>query len=93
MSRLKGEGRPARPFADRAAMLSALYVVDAVIGFAEDTPQSLIEAILPDVLAKGGDYRPEDVVGAQAVTEAGGEVRIIPLLVGHSTTGLLHPSN
>ena len=64
--------------------------VDAVTVFDEDTPLDLIEAILPDVLVKGGDYRPEEVVGRDEVEAAGGRLVLIPLVEGHSTTGLVH---
>lgn len=89
ISRLKGPSRPYHKFADRAAVLAALSSVDYVIGFSEDTPARLIEAITPKVLAKGGDYSVETIVGADWVTSHGGEVRVIPLLDGHSTTGIL----
>jgi D-beta-D-heptose 7-phosphate kinase / D-beta-D-heptose 1-phosphate adenosyltransferase len=58
--------------------------------FEEDTPLDLIEAILPDVLVKGGDYAPEQVVGRAQVEAAGGRLVLIPLVEGHSTTGLVH---
>lgn len=83
--RLKGPGRPINCFSDRAAVLSALCCVDYVVGFKEDTPYLLIKGIKPDVLVKGGDYRPETVIGA----EFSGQVRIIPLLKGRSTTKII----
>ena len=85
--RLKGPGRPVRNERDRAHVLGALEMVDAVVLFDEDTPLELIRALTPDVLVKGGDYTVETVVGAQDVIERGGEVVIIPLTPGHSTTG------
>jgi rfaE bifunctional protein nucleotidyltransferase chain/domain len=87
--RLKGGGRPVVPLADRLYVLAGLACVDAVVPFAEDTPRQLIAALLPDVLVKGGDYRAEDVVGAGEVRAAGGEVVIVPLLEGRSTTTIL----
>ena len=84
--RLKGEGRPFFPLADREAVLSALACVDLVIPFDEDTPQRLIETIRPDVLVKGGDYTEAEIVGSAFVRAYGGEVRIVPLLAGRSTT-------
>jgi rfaE bifunctional protein nucleotidyltransferase chain/domain len=87
--RLKGEGRPVNPFEDRAVVLAALEAVDAVIRFDEDTPQRLIQAILPDVLVKGGDYRAEEIVGAREVVAAGGEVVVAPLIPGRSTSGII----
>jgi D-beta-D-heptose 7-phosphate kinase/D-beta-D-heptose 1-phosphate adenosyltransferase len=67
-------------------VLLGLRSVDAVIRFDEDTPQELIAQVRPDVLAKGGDYAPEAVVGRETVAERGGRVAIIPFLEGHSTT-------
>lgn len=87
--RLKGPGRPILGQEDRALIVAALAAVDAVTLFGEDTPAELIEALLPDVLAKGGDYRMEDIVGRRAVVAAGGEVVVIPFVEGHSTTDLV----
>jgi D-beta-D-heptose 7-phosphate kinase/D-beta-D-heptose 1-phosphate adenosyltransferase len=87
--RLKGEGRPLQPQADRAYLLASLRCVDAVTIFDEDTPQALIEALLPDVLVKGADYEGRPVAGADAVIAAGGELRLIQLEPGRSTTGIL----
>lgn len=87
--RLKGPGRPANPAAARAEVLSALEAVDAVTVFDEDTPLELISLICPDVLVKGGDYRPEEVVGRAEVEKAGGRLILVPLVEGHSTTALL----
>jgi D-beta-D-heptose 7-phosphate kinase / D-beta-D-heptose 1-phosphate adenosyltransferase len=90
--RLKGDDRPVNPFDDRAHVLAALSSVDAVVRFDEDTPLRLIEAILPDVLVKGGDYRAEEIVGAKEVVAAGGEVVVAPLVPGRSTTEILDRS-
>jgi D-beta-D-heptose 7-phosphate kinase/D-beta-D-heptose 1-phosphate adenosyltransferase len=87
--RLKGPGRPVQPMASRAAVLSALSAVDLVVPFAEDTPLATIEAIRPDLLVKGADYREDEVVGAALVRGYGGEVRLAPLTRGHSTTATL----
>jgi len=87
--RLKGEGRPLNRELDRASVLAGLGCVDAVTLFDEDTPELLIGELLPDVLVKGGDYRPEDVVGREAVEAAGGRLVIVPLIQGHSTTAIL----
>jgi D-beta-D-heptose 7-phosphate kinase/D-beta-D-heptose 1-phosphate adenosyltransferase len=84
--RLKGPTRPIRNERDRAHVLAALETVDAVVLFDEDTPLELIRLLTPDVLVKGGDYTPETVVGAKEVIARGGEVAIIPLTPGHSTT-------
>ena len=87
--RLKGTGRPLVAEADRAAVVSALRCVDAVAVFDEDTPLELISTLLPDVLVKGGDYHLDDIVGREVVEEAGGEVRVLPFVVGYSTTKIL----
>ena len=87
--RLKGPSRPVQPLASRAALLSALAAVDMIVPFADDTPLALIEAIRPDLLVKGADYREDQVVGADLVRGYGGEVRLAPLRPGHSTTATL----
>jgi len=89
VQRLKGAGRPINAHADRMAVLAALGSVDWVIGFSEDTPRDLIAGVLPDVLAKGGDYRPDQVAGAAEVAAAGGQVVILPLVPGRSSTGVI----
>lgn len=85
----KGEERPLMSQEDRAALLLALRSVDAVVVFGEDTPLELIQALRPDVLAKGADYSLESMVGAEAVLGWGGRVERIPLLAGRSSTALL----
>lgn len=87
--RLKGAQRPVNALAHRLQMLAALDCVDWVVPFGEDTPQRLICALLPDVLVKGGDYRPEQIAGADCVLVAGGEVKVLDFVDGHSTTGLI----
>lgn len=87
--RLKGPSRPVVPLADRMDVLAALADIDWVVPFSEDTPARLIEGVLPDVLAKGGDYAPEDIAGGEAVRRAGGEIRVLPLLDGRSTSSLI----
>ena len=87
--RLKGEDRPLRPQDERARMLAALACVDFVVPFSEDTPLALIQALAPDVLAKGGDYTLDTVVGREEVEAAGGSVHLIPYLDGLSTTAFL----
>ena len=87
--RLKGPERPVRSEAERAYVLAALEVVDAVVLFAEDTPLELVRALAPDVIVKGGDYSPDTVVGAPEVRARGGEVVIIPLTPGQSTTSII----
>jgi rfaE bifunctional protein nucleotidyltransferase chain/domain len=87
--RLKGEKRPLNNEYARLRLLAALAFVDAVVLFETDTPLALIEALRPDVLVKGGDYEPENIVGANFVLENGGVVRTIPFVAGFSTTGLI----
>ncbi|MCO6439621.1 MAG: bifunctional D-glycero-beta-D-manno-heptose-7-phosphate kinase/D-glycero-beta-D-manno-heptose 1-phosphate adenylyltransferase HldE [Nitrococcus mobilis] len=87
--RLKGRGRPINPLAQRMAVLAGLAAVDWVVPFSEDTPARLIEAIGPDVLVKGGDYRLEEVAGREGVLARGGQVRLLPLEGGYSTTGIV----
>lgn len=84
--RLKGASRPVRGEGERLHLLAALEAVDAVVLFDEDTPLELILALSPDVLVKGGDYSRDDVVGGPDVLARGGEVVIVPLTPGHSTT-------
>lgn len=89
VSRLKGPMRPMIPENERAAMLAALECIDAVTIFAEDTPLELLQAIRPDVLVKGQDYRIDQVVGREAVESGGGQVVLVPLLPERSTTALI----
>ncbi|MCA6121762.1 D-glycero-beta-D-manno-heptose-7-phosphate kinase [Bradyrhizobium sp. WSM 1704] len=87
--RLKGEGRPVQDERARAEVLAALEAVDLVAIFEEDTPIDLIRRVRPSVLVKGGDYTREQVVGHEIVEAAGGEVVLIDILPGHSTTSLV----
>ena len=87
--RLKGPSRPVSCQEDRAEVLAALGVVDAVTLFDEDTPESLINALLPDVLVKGADWAVESIAGAAAILAHGGSVLTVPLLEGRSTTGII----
>lgn len=87
--RLKGASRPVNPLSSRLRMLAALACVDWVVPFSEDTPERLICRLLPDILVKGGDYNEEEVAGGDCVKAAGGQVRIIDFLEGHSTTTLI----
>jgi D-beta-D-heptose 7-phosphate kinase/D-beta-D-heptose 1-phosphate adenosyltransferase len=82
----KGPERPIRGERERAYVLAALTMVDAVVVFDEDTPAELVAAIRPDVLVKGGDYAAHQVAGGDAVRAHGGRIVIIPLTPGHSTT-------
>src|SRR6267378_754840 len=87
--RLKGKGRPVQDERARAEVLAALEAVDLVVIFEEDTPIKLIARIKPSVLVKGGDYTREQVVGHEIVEAAGGEVVLVDILPGHSTTSLV----
>ncbi|HEX6549765.1 MAG TPA: bifunctional D-glycero-beta-D-manno-heptose-7-phosphate kinase/D-glycero-beta-D-manno-heptose 1-phosphate adenylyltransferase HldE [Gammaproteobacteria bacterium] len=89
VKRLKGEQRPVNTLADRMTVLAALSSVDWVVPFSEDTPERLICKVLPDVLVKGGDYKPQDVAGYDCVTRNGGEVRILQFVDGVSTTATI----
>lgn len=84
--RLKGPQRPVMPEAARAQLLASLFFVDAVVLFSEDTPRELIEQVRPDVLVKGSDYRPEEVVGADFVQAYGGRLELLSFVDGYSTT-------
>lgn len=86
----KGGDRPLNSQEDRMAVLAALQAVDLVVPFDEDTPLSLILACRPDVLAKGGDWAPDKIVGAREVQGWGGAVHSIPFLHQRSTTALLN---
>ena len=89
VTRLKGEGRPVQPVQSRAEVLAALEAVDLVVVFDEDTPEKLIARVKPTVLVKGGDYKREDVVGHAIVEAAGGEVILIDIVPGHSTSAMV----
>ncbi len=89
VNRLKEENRPVIGQAQRALLLAALQFTDAVILFDEDTPLQLITALQPDVLVKGGDYTIDKIVGAQEVIAGGGQVKIIPLTEGLSTSRII----
>jgi rfaE bifunctional protein nucleotidyltransferase chain/domain len=89
VSSIKGPSRPIIDEVTRATKLAALLFVDAVILFGEDTPLTLIEAVKPDVLVKGGDYTIDTIVGADTVLARGGIVDVIPFLPGHSTTAII----
>ena len=89
VKRLKGESRPVQNEESRAAVMASLASVDLVVLFAEDTPENLIEALRPDILAKGADYTVDEVVGAEFVQSYGGEILLVDLEEGHSTTGTI----
>ena len=89
VSRLKGEGRPINSLQDRAEMLSYFSSVDWVVSFSEDTPESLIKYLSPDVLVKGGDYAPKEIIGADFIEQRGGQVKVIPFVDGYSTSKII----
>ena len=93
VKRLKGEDRPVNNEEARALVLASLSFVDAVVFFDEDTPYELIKAVRPEVLVKGADYKPEEIVGYDMVTSYGGQVETVPLVEGYSTTSLLSALN
>jgi D-beta-D-heptose 7-phosphate kinase/D-beta-D-heptose 1-phosphate adenosyltransferase len=87
--RLKGQHRPIQCIEDRAVILEALGCVDVVVEFVEDTPAELIAELQPNVLVKGGDYQEDEIVGRDIVLSNGGEVKIIPLVEGVSTSSII----
>jgi D-beta-D-heptose 7-phosphate kinase / D-beta-D-heptose 1-phosphate adenosyltransferase len=90
VKQLKGESRPINPLMQRMIVLGALNSVDWVVPFEEETPQRLIASILPDVLVKGGDYKPENIAGGKEVIEAGGTVKVLNFEDGCSTTNIIN---
>jgi D-beta-D-heptose 7-phosphate kinase/D-beta-D-heptose 1-phosphate adenosyltransferase len=89
VKRLKGPTRPINNENSRALLMASLVMVDAVVVFEEDTPIEVVKAILPDVMVKGGDYRPEQIAGAREVLANSGRVVINPLIEGLSTTQII----
>lgn len=89
VKRLKGEGRPVQPAESRMAVLAGLEAVDWVVVFEDDTPERLLALLKPDVLVKGGDYRPDQVVGAPIVQAYGGEVQVLSFVDNCSTTSIV----
>ncbi len=88
--KLKGKNRPITKLADRALIMSHLDMVDYVTSFGAETPKAIISKLLPDILVKGGDYKPDDIVGASEVRAAGGKVKVIPFVKGRSSSGLIN---
>jgi rfaE bifunctional protein nucleotidyltransferase chain/domain len=88
VSRLKGPHRPINDEMTRQHQMAALTFVDAVVSFEQDTPFELIKLIVPDVLVKGGDWKPEQIVGSDVVQAAGGKVMSLPYIEGYSTTSI-----
>ncbi|MDW7759736.1 MAG: D-glycero-beta-D-manno-heptose 1-phosphate adenylyltransferase [Acidobacteriota bacterium] len=87
--RLKGPNRPVFPLRERLEVLAALTDIGGLISFGEDTPLQLIRRLRPDVLVKGGDWRPEEVVGRAEVEAAGGRLVIVPYLEGRSSSSII----
>jgi len=86
---IKGSDRPVMNQAERSEMLAALECVDMVVIFDEDNPLEVIKYLMPDILVKGGDWKEEDIIGADVVKAAGGEVRRIPFINGFSTSDII----
>jgi D-beta-D-heptose 7-phosphate kinase/D-beta-D-heptose 1-phosphate adenosyltransferase len=89
VTRLKGPGRPVQPVQARAEVLAALEAVDLVAVFEEGTPEKLIARVKPMVLVKGSDYTREEVVGREIVETLGGEIILIDIVPGHSSTSMV----
>jgi len=87
--RLKGASRPVFPLKQRLEILESIEFIDFLLSFGEDTPQIVVRRLLPDVLVKGGDWRPGEVVGKKEVEKSGGKVVVIPTLTGYSSSGLI----
>ena len=87
--KVKGPSRPIFPLKERLEILEAIEVIGYLTWFSEETPQKIIASLLPDILVKGGDWKPEQVVGKKEVEEAGGRVVIIPYLKGHSSSAII----
>lgn len=89
IKKIKGPGRPVLPEADRAELLATMEMVDYVVLFDESDPHKVVEALRPHVLAKGGDWNKEKIIGADVVERNGGRVAVIPYLKGFSTTDII----
>ena len=89
VARIKGKNRPVNSQTDRALILASLNFVDAIVLFDEDTPYNLIKKVQPDVLVKGSDYKPEEIVGYDVLKAKSGEVVTVDYLEGYSTSSLI----
>ena len=89
VSRLKGPSRPIVPLEERMELLAALEFIDFVVGFSEPTPLEIVTAVLPDVLVKGGDWTPDNIVGRDVVEGNGGRVLSLPFTEGYSTSAIV----
>ncbi|MDB5141255.1 MAG: D-glycero-beta-D-manno-heptose 1-phosphate adenylyltransferase [Mucilaginibacter sp.] len=90
VKRIKGDDRPVNDQNSRAALLAALFFVDGITIFEEDTPFNIITALLPDILVKGADYSVDNIVGAKEVIGNGGEVKTINFVEGYSSTSIIN---
>lgn len=93
IQRIKGPTRPVQKQDARATIIAAFEFIDYVVLFDEDTPYELIKEVQPDVLVKGADYKPEDIVGYDIVMEKGGEIKTLEFLPGHSTSLIIEKIN
>lgn len=89
VKKIKGTSRPVFPLEERLEILEAVEDIDYLTSFSEETPQKIIASLLPDVLAKGGDWRPEEIVGKKEVEHSGGRVVVIPYLKGSSSSAII----
>jgi len=89
IKKIKGSKRPVFPLNERLEILEAVEFIDYLTIFEEETPQKLIAFLLPDILVKGGDWKPEQVVGKREVEQAGGKVIIFPYMKGYSSTNII----
>jgi D-beta-D-heptose 7-phosphate kinase/D-beta-D-heptose 1-phosphate adenosyltransferase len=87
--KIKGGSRPIFPLKERIEILAAIEDIDYLASFSEEIPQKIIARLLPDILVKGGDWKPEEVVGKREVEDAGGKVEIIPYLEGRSSSDIV----
>ena len=90
VARLKGPGRPIKNENTRLHILATFSFVDTVVLFENDTPYELIKELMPDVLVKGGDWQPDQIVGADLVAASGGEIHSLPFIEGYSTTNFVN---
>jgi len=89
VKRIKGENRPVNNQHARAMLLASLSFIDAIVFFDEDTPYNLINIVQPDILVKGSDYKPEDIIGADIVLKKNGSIETIDFLEGYSTSSII----
>lgn len=89
VKKIKGASRPIFPLEERLEILEAIEDIDYLTSFSEETPQKIIAVLVPDVLVKGGDWKPDEIVGREEVEGAGGDVRVIPYLEGCSTSEII----